>query len=661
MLTLLLALVCVLLLASCTLTGKDVELIPLEVLFGNPDKVAPQLSPDGKYLSYVAPHNDVLNIWIRTAGTKDDQPVTFDTGRGIKYYNWAYNGEQVLYVQDQDGDENYRVYSVNVITNEVLPLTPEDPTVEHSVRAMLIAAIPERPDEFLIGMNKRDERVYDVYVLNTRTGEMEMVEESPQAVTRWVVDHSLTIRGYLRINEDGGSSLLLRGGGSGPYQEKINWGSEDLVNSNVLSYAADNNSLYIIDSRNRNTGALLQYNCQTEKSEVIAVDKENKYDVAGITIHPTEHTIQAVQYRRDRIEWEVLDPGVEKDFEIIRSETPGDFYIKDRTLDDSKWLISYHFDDGPVKYYYYDRNTGKLSFMFNHREKLIGRPLVNMKPIEFTSRDGLEIHGYLTLPKNWNGPGPMILNVHGGPWSRDIWLYDPEPQFFANRGYACLQVNFRGSTGYGKDFVNAGDREWGAKMQDDLTDGVQWAIDQGIADPEKVVIFGGSYGGYATLAGITFTPDLYRAAVASVAPANLEKWLGAIPPYWEAFRKVMDVRVGRVPRYESGPKEGQLKPEEEWDETDKKDIEFLRTRSPYFHVDNIRVPLLYAQGANDQRIKIEESDSFVKAMRERDLEVEYVVYENEGHGFARPENRLDFYKRAEKFLSKHLGGRLLQD
>ena len=278
-----------------------------------------------------------------------------------------------------------------------------------------------------------------------------------------------------------------------------------------------------------------------------------------------------------------------------------------------------------------------------------------MEPVTFESRDGLTIHGYLSLPIDWEGPGPMVLNVHGGPWYRDSFTFHPEAQWLTNRGYACLQVNFRGSSGYGKDFINAGDREWGRKMQDDLTDAVKWAIDQGIADEDKVVIYGGSYGGYATLCGVTFTPDLYAAGISMVGPSNLETFLNTIPPYWESMRQIFDHRVGRIPRYEDGEKAGM--PKDEADMTEEDRVEFLRSRSPLFHVDNVRVPMLIAQGANDPRVKQAESDQFAEAMRALGLEVEYVVYENEGHGFAQPDNRLDFYHRADKFLAGILGGR----
>jgi len=280
-----------------------------------------------------------------------------------------------------------------------------------------------------------------------------------------------------------------------------------------------------------------------------------------------------------------------------------------------------------------------------------------MQPISYPARDGLTIHGYLSLPLDFERPGPLVLNVHGGPWHRDVWSFNPEVQWLANRGYACLQVNFRASVGYGKQHSNAGDREWGGAMQDDLSDAVAWAVAEGIADPQRVAIYGGSYGGYATLAGLTFTPELYAAGISIVGPSNMETFLATIPPYWESMRSRWDQRVARLPRNSDGPQAGQPKPEPEWDAAERAEVEFMRSRSPLHHVDNVRAPLLVAQGANDPRVVRAESDQFVAALRDKGLRVEYVVYDNEGHGFSRPENALDFCRRAEKFLSEVLGGR----
>lgn len=639
---------------SCT-TTPQVELIPRDVLFGNPDKVSPKLSPDGTYLTWVAPYEGVLNVWIKTVGQEDDRPLTKDNGRGVRRYGWAWNGEQVIYVQDKDGDENWRIYAVDIKTDEVKPLTPPDPKVNHPVQAQILKSIPERPDEMLIGLNKRNQRMHDVYLLNIKTGKMNLVQEANPMTMGWEIDHKMNIRGYTQAEQDGGMSVYMRSGGKGKFKQILKWGSEDAMATAVITFSDDNKKLYMIDSRGRNSGALTEFDLKTDEIKVIAEDP--KYDVSTIEMHPTNHTIQAVGFMKDRLEWDVVDDDIKADFDKIKANNPGDFSVTDRTKDDRKWLVAYDQDNGPVAYYFYDRDAGTLTHMFNHREALVGKPLVNMKPIKFTARDGLEVHGYLSMPMHAKGPIPMVLNVHGGPWYRDSWGYNPEAQWFANRGYACLQVNFRGSTGYGKEFINAGDREWGGKMQNDLTDAVKWAIDEGIADPKKVAIYGGSYGGYATLAGVTFTPDLYACGVSIVGPSNLETFLNTIPPYWESFRKVMDKRVGMIPRYDNGPMKGQPKDPKDFTAAEKKEVEFLKSRSPLYFVDQVKIPMLVAQGKNDPRVNVAESDQFVKAMQDKGLNVEYVVYPDEGHGFARPENRMDFYGKAEKFLAGILGGR----
>jgi len=388
---------------------------------------------------------------------------------------------------------------------------------------------------------------------------------------------------------------------------------------------------------------------------VIAEDP--RFDLASVAFHPTEHRAQAAAFTGARREWRVLDDEVRGDFERLLAADDGDLSIVDRTLEDRTWLVAWSHDTGPVSYHLWDRTRRDLQFLFVHRAALVDLPLAPMEPVRFEARDGLELHGYLTRPRFGDAPWPLVLAVHGGPWARDTWGFDPEAQWLANRGYACLQVNYRGSTGYGKSFLAAGDREWGGRMQDDLSDAVLWAVRRGVADPERVAIWGGSYGGYAALAGVTFTPALYRCGVAIVGPSNLLTFLDSVPPYWESFRAMLDRRVGRLPRYASGERAGQVKDEADLTEAERRELAFLRDRSPLFHADRVRCPMLIAQGANDPRVKKAESDQFVAAMRERGLDVEYVVYEDEGHGFARPENRLDFYRRAERFLARHLGGR----
>ena len=636
-------------------TLQQLPLIPRTVLFGNPDKVLPTLSPDGRLLAYLAPRDGVLNIWLRTPGQQDDRPLTHDTGRGIRNYNWCFDGEHVLYRQDRDGDENFLLYSTSVRDGSTTCLTPPEPGDKHPLRVEIMTLIPERPGELILAINRRDPRSHDLYHLELATGRLSLIQESRPDIVGWLVDYTLTVRGYVESQPDGGKRLMLRAGAGDEYREALLVPHEDALTSYPLDFSADGSKLYVISSVGRDTSALVEYDTREGTERVLF--SHPRYDLAGAILHPTRHEPDACMYLTDRLAWEALDPALNADLERIQSTNPGDPYITRCTTDDSRWLVSFDQDDGPILYYMYDRAGGRMDYLFCHREALAGLPLVPLQPVSYTSHDGLPIHGYLALPQGFQGPGPLVLNVHGGPWGRNAWGFDPEMQLFANRGYACLQVNFRGSTGYGKDFTNAGDREWGGRMQDDLTDAVQWAVAQGIADPARVAIYGGSYGGYATLAGVTFTPELYCAGAEAVGPSNMETFLNTIPPYWESMRKLFDRRVGRIPRYTEGEKAGQPKADADMDAAEKAEVEFMRSRSPLFFADRVRVPLLIAQGANDPRVKKAESDQFVAALRGRGIPVEYVVYDNEGHGFARPENRLDYYRRVEAFLAPVLGGR----
>jgi dienelactone hydrolase len=632
-----------------------IALIPRKVLFGNPDRSYPQLSPDAAHMAYIAPFKGVQNIWLRSVGAEDDHVLTKDKGRGIIYYTWTYNSSQIIYMQDQDGDENYRLYALDAATGKVCCLTPADPKVAHNVQAKVQARSTDHPHELIIALNNRDQSCHDLYHLDLRTLERKLVLESWPLVQAWLVDHDLQVRGCTEALPDGGTVLKLRDGAGGAWRELFRWSMEDVSVSRVLGFTPDNTGLYLLDSRGRDTAGLAQYDIATGVIEWLASDPQ--YDISSVVLHPTRHMAQAAGVRRERMQWTVLDPQEQADFDRLQAAHHGDLQFYPRANDNMHWMVSYLRDDGPLEYYLYNRHTEELSFLFYSCEALGDAPLVRMQPVRFTARDGLTVHGYLTLPRGWQGPGPLVLNVHGGPWARDFWGYNNQAQWLANRGYACLQVNFRGSTGYGKAFVNAGNREWGRKMQHDLSDGVAWAVAQGIADPVKVVIYGGSYGGYAALAGVTFTPELYAGGVSMCGPSNMETLLKSLPAYWEKDRFENDMRIGRLPRYEDGPRDGQPKDEADWNAEDRAAIEFLRSRSPLYHMDRLRAPMLIAQGANDPRVNQAESEQFVAAMRAKNLEVEYALYPNEGHGFARPENRFDIFARAEAFLARILGGR----
>ena len=612
---------------SCSTTDSD--LIPRDVLFGNPVKSSPRISPDGKMMAYLAPVNNVLNVWVKTIGAEDDHPVTKDTNRGIRWYFWAHDNKHVLYVQDIGGDENWRLYLVNLVTDEIKDLTPFE-----NVQVRLVDRNKDFPNELLIAMNKEDVRFHDVYHLDLTTGKIDMVAKNPGKVLGWVTDANFKVRGALFTTPEGGYDLMLRKSEKSKWKKLVSWDYENTLGSGPITFSKDGKYIYLIDSRNANAGRLTKMEIATKKSEVIAEDSQ--YDVSNVMIHPDTYEIQMVAFTKERCEWLILDELIKDDIAAIRELHDGDYFIYNRDDADETWLIGFTTDNGPVPYYAFDRNTKKATFLFYHRPELNDYKLAPMEPISFTSRDDLTIHGYITYP---SGKGrtnlPMVLNVHGGPYYRDTWGYNSEAQWFANRGYVCLQVNFRGSTGYGKDFLNAGDREWGGKMHNDLIDAVNWAVEQGIADPQKIAIYGGSYGGYAALVGATFTPDIFCCAVDIVGPSNLVTFIETVPPYWTAMLSILHKRVGNP-------------------ETDK---EFLESRSPLFKVDNIKIPMLIAQGANDPRVKQAEAEQIVEAMKKKGIKYEYLLFEDEGHGFAKPENRIEFYAAAEKFLAEYLGGR----
>ena len=606
------------------------SLIPREVLFGNPERTQPRISPDGKLLAYLAPLNGVLNVWMGPVGGEDFEAVTNDKKRGIRVYSWAEDGRHLIYLQDKDGDENWRLYAIEPgsAARSARDLTPLD-----GVQARLLEESKRFPEEILVELNKRDPRLHDVHRLNLTTGELELVAQNPGNVAGWVADENLTVRAALAATPEGGFDLLFRKREEDGWRKLLSWGPEDALSSGPVGLSGDGTRMFLRDSRRANAARLIELDLSAERIDVLAEDPQ--YDVAGVLMHPDTREPQAVAFMRARTEWTVLDEDVHEDFAAIKELYPADFAIVSRDRADENWLVGFNVDDGPVSYYAYDRCTRDGTHLFDDRPNLNRYTLSSMRPISFTSRDGLEIHGYLTLPPEESESLPMVLNVHGGPWARDAWGYHPEAQWLANRGYACLQVNFRGSTGYGKKFLNAGNKEWGARMHDDLVDAVHWAVEKGIADPEKVAIYGGSYGGYAALVGATFTPDLFRCAVDVVGPSSLITLIRTIPPYWSTLLATFHERVGNPDTEE----------------------EFLNSRSPLFYVDRIKIPLLIAQGANDPRVKQAEAEQIVAALREKGIDYEYLLFEDEGHGFARPENRLKFYAAAERFLAEHLGGR----
>jgi len=626
-------------------TGNETPpLIPLEVLFGNPTRTQARISPTGETLSWLAPSKDgVLNVWIQPIdGPEEDRPeprqITDDTVRGIRFHGWSQDGKRVFYLQDQGGDENWHLYAVGLDGGEARDLTPFE-----GVRAENLITDPEHPGELLVGLNKRDPSLFDMYRVDLASGEVTLDTENPGDVLGWLTDADFRIRAAEAQDPKTGDSIIrVRDSDDAPWRELIRFPFGE--NGSAYGFDKSGDKLFVTSSLGSDTTRLLAVDPKTGKVlEELA--KDPKSDVDGVLVHPTEHRIQAVEFDYQKPRWTLLDDSLKPDFDYLRGVAGGTLSIADRTLADDRWIVAYQPDDGPTSYYLYrrgqDNDARTTDFLFATRPELTDYPLSSMRPVEITARDGLTLPGYLSLPSNIDGdrparPMPMVLLVHGGPWARDYWGYDPHAQWLSNRGYAVLQVNFRGSTGFGKAFLNAGNGEWGVgAMQHDLTDAVQWAIDQGIAKPDRVCILGGSYGGYAALAGLAFTPDLYACGVDIVGPSNIKTLFESIPPYWAPAKKELVLRVGDV---ESDPA--------------------LNERiSPLFHVDAIDDPLMVLQGANDPRVKIAESDQIVAAMREKNLPVTYIVFPDEGHGFARPENRLDAFAHIERFLASHLGGR----
>jgi len=623
------------LISSCA--APEPELIPREVLFGNPDKSSVQLSPDGTKISYRAPVNDVMNVWV---GPADDpaaaEPVTDDTNRGIRIYFWAYTNEHILYLQDQAGDENWRVYSVNLNTGETIDLTPVE-----DVQARIQAVSPKFPDELLVALNDRVPQLHDIYRVNIDTGERTLVLENERFLG-FVTDDDFNVRFAMRLTADGGNQIL-KATGEGGWEPFMEIPMEDILTTSPVWFDKTGKILYMIDSRGRDTSALFALDLETDEQTLIAEDP--RADLSGVMVHPTEKNVQAVAFTYERKDWQVLDKSIAEDLTYLRTVADGDVKVTDRTLDDRYWMVAYVMDNGPVRYYRYDCEAQEAQFLFTHRGELEGLPLAKMHPVVIESRDGLDLVSYYTLPVGSDSDGdgypdeplPMVLYVHGGPWSRDAWGYNPIHQWLANRGYAVMSVNFRGSTGFGKAFINAGNLEWGKQMHDDLIDGVDWAIQKGIADPEQVAIMGGSYGGYATLVGLTFTPETFACGVDICGISNLVTWMETIPPYWEPQIELFATRIG-----DHRTEEGRA---------------LLTERSPLTYVDRIQRPLLIGQGANDPRVPQAEADQIVQAMEEKDIPVTYVLYSDEGHGFARPENSLSFFAATEAFLTECLGGR----
>lgn len=612
---------------------SETQLIERSKLFGNPSKAQGRLSPDGKWVSWLAPSNGVLNIWVAPAADPGKARVlTAEAKRPIRQHFWAPDSSMILFINDKGGDENFLLHGVAPAGGEARVLTPFEKT-----RVQIVGTSDKVTDRILVGLNNRDEKWHDVYSLDLKSGKLTEVFRN-DGFGGFTADEELNLRIASRPNAAGGEDLFRIVGGKVEEKPFTSWGLDDSQTTQPIGFSADGKTLYWIDARNRDTAAAYAMDYATGKTTLLKEDP--RADVSGLMVNPVSGQVEAVQIDYLKPEWTVLDAGVKADIAFL-DEKLGDWGVGSRTQADDKWTVATLNSDKASSTWLYDRKAKSLTKMFDTRPDLEGAPLAPMRPVEIKTRDGKTMVSYLTLPAGTAAkparPLPMVLLVHGGPWARDGYGFDTEAQFLANRGYAVLQPNFRGSTGFGKAFTNAGNGEWGAKMHDDLLDAVKWAVDGGFADASKVAIMGGSYGGYATLAGLTFTPETFACGVDIVGPSNLNTLLSTVPAYWESFRKQLAARMGD-PDTEAGRK-------------------WLKERSPLTYADRIVKPLLIGQGANDPRVKQAESDQIVAAMQAKKIPVTYVLFPDEGHGFARPDNNIAFMAVTENFLSKCLGGR----
>jgi dipeptidyl aminopeptidase/acylaminoacyl peptidase len=628
-------------LAATPSTAADINSVPLierTKLFGNPVKANGRISPDGKWLSWTAPRDGVLNVWVAPVDNPDAaKPLTNERERPVREYFWSPDSTQIMFIQDKGGDENFLLYGVDVASGKQTTLTPFTKT-----RVEIVGASQRHKDRILVGLNNRDPKWHDVYSLNLKTGKLTLVQRN-NGYAGFIADDDLKLRIASKTRDDGGTDYYRITNGA---IEKKPFGSvelEDSLTTNPAGFTADGKTLYWIDSRGRNTAALIAQDVASGKTTVLA--ENSKADIGTVLQNPKTLRIDAYQAEYLKPEWTALDPTAGAALDWLKAKLHASPVVQAQTDDNMKWIVSADPVVEPASVYLFDRRAQTLTKLYTGRPDLVGAPLVPMWPVEIKSRDDLTLPSYLTLPAtadpNRDGvadtPVPLVLFVHGGPWGRDAYGYTPYAQWLANRGYAVLQVNYRASTGFGKSFITAGNLQWGKKMQDDLSDAVDWAVANHVTTPDKVAIMGGSYGGYATLAGVTLTPEKFACGVDIVGPSNLFTLLQTVPAYWESFKQQFYQRMGN-PTTEEGRA-------------------ILKAASPLTYVDRIKRPLLIGQGANDPRVNKRESDQIVAAMNAKNIPVTYVLFPDEGHGFARPVNTIAFNAVAENFLQPCLGGR----
>lgn len=613
---------------TCFTAGAQTQ-IPLENFFKNPEKVGYQVSPDGTYFSFMAPYENRLNLFVQKIGSDTTIRITSETERDIAGSMWAGNN-RILYIKDTGGDENFQLYGVNIDGSDLKSYTNFP-----NVRTQIIDPLEKIDSLVIIGMNKRNPQVFDPYRLNLNTGELTLLAENPGNIQGWMTDHEGRLRVATAIVDGVNTQILYRETEDQPFQPVLTTNFKETASFAV--FTPDNKMVYALTNIGRDKTALVLMDPKTcEEKEVLYMN--DKYDISGLSYSEKKNrlTIVACEGHKDMIR-HYFDKEEEEIRKKLEKQLPGyNIGTASQSKDENIRLIYAGNDRTYGTYYLYNVKENKLTKVADIAPWIKEEEMCAMNPITYTSRDGLIIEGYLTLPKGYTMENakslPVVVNPHGGPWARDSWGYNPEVQFLASRGYAVLQMNFRASTGYGRKFTELGYKQWGQTMQNDITDGVEWLIKKGIADPERIAIYGASYGGYATLAGVTFTPDLYACAIDYVGVSNLFTFMNTIPPYWKPLLDMMYEMVGDP-------------------EADK---EMMEKYSPVFHVDQIKAPLFIAQGANDPRVNKAESDQMVEALKKRGVEVEYMVKENEGHGFHNEENKFDFYRAMEKFLDKHL-------
>ncbi len=628
-----------------TASAKLPPLIDREVFFGNPEYSNTQISPDGKWVTFMKPHKGTRNIWVKAFDEPFEKAklITAETKRPIAGYFWSWDSKYILFVKDNGGDENFNVYTVNPMDK---PVEGEDVpkarnlTEGKKVRA-IIQNVPENePDYIYVGLNERDPRWHDIFKVSISTGKKTLVMENKDRLQGLIFDHDNKVRLSVRTAQNGNTEILSLDG----EKPKVIYSCNVFETCAPVQFHKDNKLVYIRTNKgNRNFSQLALLNVKTGTETFVEQDPKKRVDLGGVLFSQVSKDLIATTYTDDKTKIYWKDKNFEKDYKWLQKKLPGkEINFSSSTKDETIYKIDAFSDTDPGSVYFFDRKKKKLKLLYQIREKLPRNALAKMQPITYKSSDGLEIPAYLTLPKGVPAKNlPLVVQPHGGPWARDNWGYNPIAQFLANRGYAVLQMNFRGSTGYGKKFLDAGNGQWGDLMQDDITWGVKHLVKEGIVDEKRVGIMGGSYGGYAALAGVTFTPDLYAASVAIVPPSNIITLLEAIPPYWESIRTMFYKRMAD-PNTPEGKKQ-------------------LMRQSPLTHANKIKTPLMVVQGANDPRVKKRESDQIVVALRDRNYPVEYILAPDEGHGFRRPVNNMAMFASAEKFLAKHLGGRYQKD